>query len=141
MAHKLYSAYSVLAQPKGEYAGLIDLKVHMTVAFMDANDTGKLPFSNLPDLEIRKWKIEYWEKPDLTVVIPEGLHVGGGSTIYDIRRILDDMGYTYGPLEFVPHITMCKGNQVDLVSNLLQGYDKLYLVRPYLRVKDFPDEA
>lgn len=130
MTTKLYMAYSVILANR---ISLVNTDKHLTMCFMDAAEVKKLPMANLETLVCKEFKVEYWPGPDITVIVVEDTVVNG------VQKMLDECGYTYNEHEFKPHITMCKGDQADLVSTMLRGYSSIHLTTPYISVKEFND--
>lgn len=123
-------AYSVILENR---MSSVNTGKHLTMCFMDATEVKKLPMAELKTLLCKEFKVEYWPGPDITVILVEDTVVMG------VQKMLDECGYTYNEHDFKPHITMCKGDQADLVNIMLQGYSSIRLTNPYISVKDFND--
>jgi hypothetical protein len=77
---------------------------HITLCFCDAKKGGK--FSTSPVKGIATViDAEYWEKPDLTVLLIDCKFA------VERHEYYKSIGYTYD-YEFIPHISVSKGNLV-----------------------------
>lgn len=130
MKTKLYMAYRVTLEHR---LSSVATDKHLTICFMDASEVKRLPMTNLENIPCKEYRVEYWPGPDITVIVIED------DIVTDVQDRLTEIGYTYNEHEFKPHITMCKGNQTDIISTMLRGYSQIRLHSPYVSVKDFND--
>ncbi|WBU76408.1 hypothetical protein WYMAN_193 [Vibrio phage Wyman] len=104
---------------------------HITLAFMDIAETDKLFFEGVEfsTCDVFVEGVEYWADSDVTVltVIPDEIEW--------VREYLEGQGFTYDDHEWIPHITVKKGNHVTDYSHLIDS--KVHLGSAYLRLKDF----
>lgn len=106
---------------------------HLTLSFLDVNDTSKLDMTELsncfPANGIVK-DIVYWEKSNVTVALIENKD----GNIYKAKKLCEDAGFSYD-MEFIPHVTLGKNNLVEENSFLK---DKcISFASPYIRLKNF----
>lgn len=93
---------------------------HITTSFTPV--VGKLPKMKswhflLPwdACQAKITEVQYWEEPDVTVAV-----VTAPSALAHYQRMMD-LGFVY-ELEYIPHITLCKGRGVDKYASLLGTY-------------------
>lgn len=104
---------------------------HLTLSFGDAIETNKLSFSELMRFFPCQGYVKdvvYWERANVTVAL---LNV---ENILCAQKYCESVGFSYD-LEFVPHITLGKGDVAD-ESKALVG-NSFELVDCYIRMKDF----
>ena len=109
---------------------LLDNK-HVTLSFGDTKATDKLSFNELmrffPCQGYVK-EVVYWERPDVTVALLNT------ENILSAQKYCQSVGFDYD-LDFIPHITLGKGNLVDKFKEV--EWQNFELVDCYIRLKDF----
>lgn len=106
---------------------------HLTLCFLDANDTSKLDITGLsncfPSYGVIK-DIVYWEKSNVTVALIENKD----RNLYKAKKLCEDAGFNYD-MEFIPHVTLGENNLVE--ENLLLKGEFISFASPYIRLKNF----
>lgn len=107
---------------------------HTTLAFLTPKETEKISALDLllpEDDSVGVVKeIVYWEKADLTVML-----VDCPSSLLKLQKKLSNKGFSYEEFEFIPHITIGKGNQIEKFKHFKGNTIEFYDV--YFRMKDF----
>lgn len=106
---------------------------HLTLCFLDVNDTSKLDMTELsncfPANGIIK-DIVYWEKSNVTVALIENKD----GNLYKAKKLCEDAGFSYD-MEFVPHVTLGKNDLVE--ENSFLKDECISFASPYIRLKNF----
>jgi hypothetical protein len=115
--------------------GFDQSKLHVTMAFLDADSTTYIPCDSLTGpLPSRSpvMSIEYWEGADVTVAVLNPRDWA------EARHVYDRLGLTYAGYDFKPHVTLAKGNQCNEVAEYewLIGHYVLTL-DAYIQLKEF----
>lgn len=127
---KIYMAYKVNLLMGGDYSFVTDK--HLTMTFMDVEKVDYISMYTPRELACRELDVQYWSEPDITVITV------GDENLKLVQENMVSSGWLYETgYEFRPHITMCKGDQVDLIKSLLVAYKGVKLTDPYLKVKSF----
>lgn len=105
---------------------------HVTLAFDKVNETKKLNMGLLNEVLKNKSaiikEVVYWEAPDLTVALLDS------ASILEAHEFCKQLGFKYD-LEFIPHVTLAKGDVVKDFAFLTNVEVKTN--DTYLRIKDF----
>lgn len=120
---------------KAFYKGLEGKTVegHVTLAFMDIKETKALNFfySNPDELHnLPVISVEYWKDSDVTVAT-----LKFNRALEVVKEEIETSGFTYNDYEFIPHVTLSRGNKTEEYKYLLE--EKICLHHTYLRIKDF----
>ncbi|WP_211837976.1 hypothetical protein [Proteus terrae] len=101
---------------------------HVTLCYMKAEETKKLYINDIfPEKEVGEVvDVVYWERVNLTVAIVKC------EQIVTANKFLDDAGFKYG-YEFIPHVTICTGDESFNLKRLIGMY--LILEKPYVRLR------
>lgn len=94
----------------------IDPLPHVTMSFQDAGPTGYITADQLTGplpSSFTVISVEYWEEPDITVAVLDPMQ------FKEARECYDRMGLTYLDYPFRPHATLCKGNHIDGLQQLV----------------------
>jgi hypothetical protein len=99
--------------------------LHVTTMFAPIVATQRM--QTVPDSEQCKIvSVEHWADPDITVAVLK-------SHLAEARhRYFSDAGFKYGH-EYIPHITLCKGNHVSKYQGLISY--PVVLGHEYIRFK------
>ena len=105
--------------------------LHLTFSFMGIVSTDKLDISSFAlDIKTTIKRIEYWKDPNLTVAIlnltPE---------MEQVKNLCESSGFTYNTHQWIPHLTLGVGEQLEEFMYLIDT--DVYLYKPYLRLKEF----
>lgn len=97
---------------------------HVTLCFCDANKGGKVSTNSGQD-DATISDVVYWPHVDLTVLLVDS------EFAHDRYNYYKENGYTYDH-EFIPHITVGKGDVVEDFKRLI-GFE-FYLGEEYIRI-------
>lgn len=125
---KMYIGVTVDFEGDSDLLNEIPKKAHITLAYGEVIPTERMYFDEFYGLLIPMTKIEYWEHVDLTVVRMR--------PIQPLVNAFNDLKASGAPYEyeFKPHITLCKGNQVEKWKGLLDC--TAFLSTPYIKIKE-----
>lgn len=109
----------------------LDEKAHVTLAFNDVSEVSKFPleFGSVYIIST-VFEVVYWEQADVTVLLLSDLN----GDVKDLQGYFESLGFTYN-LEFIPHITVSKGDTVEHWSHMI-GED-IDLSGVYLKIKEY----
>lgn len=114
-----------------EINGTLCEKAHVTMAYGNIQATSRLTFKTMPTIACHVVDVLYWDKADLTVIV-----VGNkNDMLHKVQGELEAAGFTYDH-QFEPHITIGKGDIVDVVRAMLGNQSSVLLCNPFIQIKE-----